>query len=326
MKLIPNLTKTGSLVPVTLLCACLSLPALAQQKIEESADTSANPTVEIEHVSGKAHIKVWEKNQVHIGGTLGKKSETYHFEKHASGVRFEVETQRHRDDWKSGYDKGDDLLIRVPRGSRLLYTAVNADVEINDIANATQVDLVNGDIKVSRLQGKTKLETVNGDIVIDDVAGELMIETVNGDIEGAHANGDTGHFITVNGDIDITTQARELRMDSVNGDMEFIAAQINELDIVTVNGTVDGEINLTENGNVSASSVGGKITLAFQPEVAARFELQGHAGGNIENNLTDAQASKAKYGPTKWLEFTTGNGSARVEMSTVHGLLEINKH
>ncbi|QPG05878.1 DUF4097 family beta strand repeat protein [Salinimonas marina] len=325
MKLISGLVRPFGTVTLTMLLSSMSLVALAQQKIDESVQTSASPNVEIEHVSGEAEIIVWDKNQVSITGTLGKNTESYEFEKLESGVRFEVDTKRYRGDWNTGHDRGDDLVIKVPAGSRVFYTAVNADVDISGITNSTEVDLVNGDITASGLSGRTKLETVNGDIEFENVAGELMIETVNGDIEGQHTGGERGRFITVNGDIEITTQARNLRLDSVNGDIDFVTEEIEQLDIVTVNGTVNGEVTLSNKGDLSASSVGGEISLTFQQEVAARFELQGHAGGDIENNLTDATPSKAKYGPSQWLEFTTGDGSARVEMSTVHGTLELNK-
>lgn len=325
MKLISGLVRPFATITLTMLLSSISVGALAQQKIEESLETSGSPNVEIEHVSGKAEIIVWEKNHVSISGTLGKNTESYEFEKLDSGVRFEVDTKRYRGDWKTDHDGGDDLVIRLPAGSRLFYTAVNADVDISGITNSTEVDLVNGDITASGLSGRTKLETVNGDIDISNVAGELMIETVNGDVEGSQTKGTRGRFITVNGDIDMTTDAAELRLDSVNGDIDFVTRDIEQLDIVTVNGTVKGDISLNPNGDLNASSVGGKIILNFQNDVAARFELQGHAGGDIRNNLTAAAPSKAKYGPSKWLEFTTGKGGARVEMSTVHGTLELNK-
>ena len=315
--------------PGTLLLSTLvavSGPAWAKQKIDETIETSATPNVEIEHIQGRAVIKTWDRKAVRITGELSDQTTDFEFAKTSTGVSFDVDTPRRHNNWRN-YDieEGDALTIFVPVSSKLDYSAVSASVTLSDITNETVVDLVNGDIEANQLSGRVTLETVNGDITMKAVRGELTAETVNGDIKGDHSEGNTARLITVNGDIDIVTNSPRLRIESVNGKMEFKTGQINGLDVVTVNGSVQGDIRLASDGNVDVSSVGGKVKLRFQPDVSARFDIQAHAGGSIENHLTDQQATNAKYGPNKWLEFTTGQGNASVEISTVHGTIILDK-
>ncbi|MBD3586376.1 DUF4097 family beta strand repeat protein [Salinimonas sp. HHU 13199] len=312
-------------VLVSVLLASAS-PVMAKQRIDQTIETSSQPNVEIEHVNGKAVIKTWDKNAVKITGDLSDKTEDFEFEKTASGVSFDVDIGRHQGDWGNYRIKdGDDLTIYVPAASKIDYSAVSASVQLFDITNDTKVDLVNGDIEANNLAGRIKLETVNGNVKLNAVKGELVAETVNGDIKGDHSEGEEARITTVNGNIDIRSDSPQLRIESVNGRMDFTTAMINELDIVTVNGKVRGDITLADNGDVDVSSVGGKVTLIFQPVVSARFDIQAHAGGDIRNSLTSDKSQKAKYGPNEWLEFSTGKGSARVEVSTVHGVIELNK-
>ncbi|WP_137165649.1 DUF4097 family beta strand repeat-containing protein [Salinimonas lutimaris] len=304
----------------------LSHLALAGQPINKELETSGSPNVEIEHVNGEAIIKTWDKSAVKVTGELSDNTEEYQFEKRGAGVFLEIESKRHHDDWKNANTaNGDKLTIYVPVNSRVIYSAVTADLQIQDVTNATSAEIINGDIKASNLQGRIKLETVNGDIRLDNVAGELTVETVNGDISGQHTGSQDARFVTVNGDIQVDSQSALLRLESVNGKIDFNADRVTELDLITVNGAVTGRINLADNGDINGTSVGGKLDLTFNQDVSARFDMQAHAGGSIVNHLTDKQASKAKYGPNKWLEFTVGNGSARVELSTVHGKIRLAK-
>lgn len=298
----------------------------AQQQYDQTLETGTEPTVTIEHVNGRAVVKTWDKDAVRIVGTLSEMTEKVEFEKRGTGVMFEVDTRRYEKDWRDfNTSEGDDLTIWVPADSKLDYSAVNADLEVQDITNSTVVDLVNGDIQARQLSGRVRLETVNGDITLHDVQGELVAESVNGDISGNHSAGDEARIITVNGDIDVTTASPQVRLESVNGSMAFRTGRLTELDIVTVNGNVKGQVELADNGDLNATSVGGTLDLQFQSEVSARFDLQAHAGGRIDNQLTDQQASKAKYGPNQWLEFSTGQASARAELSTVHGKIVLRR-
>ena len=317
--------KKCKILIVVLLTALLSQHALAQEEVDEIIDADKNSIVEIEHLGGEATIIGWDKNQVEVKGTLGKRTEEFIFERSGKTIKIEVKVKKNRkgyNNWNSSED-GDELFIMVPENSRVKYNSTNAEVTINKIFGGTDVDVINGDIEASDLANKIQLETVNGDIEAFQLEGEVRVKTVNGDAEGEQKTGDLFVAITVNGDIDFVTSATDAKVDTVNGDMELKFAMVEELVMSTVNGRIEADLSLVDGGVVKSSSVGGDITLKFNADIQAAFDIEAHAGGSIRNRLTDDKVQKAKYGPARWLEFNKGEPNSSVKASTVNGSITI---
>lgn len=299
--------------------------AVAQEQIDENVATTSSPTVTIQHVNGKANISTWNEDRVSIKGRLGENTQRFDFDANDNNVTIKIEVERDPNDDYNNYSKaqGDDLTIQVPRQSKLIYSSLNADVKVSGISNNINIEVVNGDIMLSDSRGKMKLETVNGDIEFSAISGEIKMETVNGDITGSHDDKQDVELETVNGDIAVTTLAQEVSAESVNGKIELTLAEVREVEIETVNGKVSASMQLLNIGDVAVTSVGGNIDLVLQENVSARFKINAHAGGRIVNEITDDEAQKAKYGPSRWLEFTTEGGAAEVEVSTVSGKITL---
>ncbi len=318
----PSYSALKTLVSASLLF--FTLAAEAKEKVDKRLETSATPHVEIEHVSGKAQIIGWEKNEVYVSGELGERTEEFTFKKSGNDITIQVETNHRKINWKEkDYDDGDDLTIYVPEKSAVSYTAVNAGVNIRSLTDSVQLEVVNGDIEASDIDGRVKLETVNGDVSLKSIRGQLQVETVNGNVEGEHEGQALTKVMTVNGNVKLRTTSPVVEFESVNGDAELELALIKSLSLTTVNGEIEASMVLDAKADVEASSVGGTISLTMQEDVSARFELEAHAGGDIVNKITDDKQQSAKYGPSKWLEFTVNKGTAGVEMSTVHGELVV---
>jgi len=298
---------------------------LAGEKVDSRLDTSPSPKLDIEHVNGHAEILGWDKSEVHVTGELGEYTDEFVFEKRGNVVVIHVEVKQYGDKWWKNKGDGDDLTIYVPHGSDINYTAVNADVEIADINQSVAVEVVNGDVTLHNVGKRIKVESVNGDITLKDVLGRLNVETVNGDITAVHEGQEAVSFVSVNGSIDAVTSSPVVSVETVNGAMDLALQRIDSLDVSTVNGSTDASMHLNDNGKVRASSVGGKITLNFQSNVSAQFDIETHAGGNIVNKITQDKVNKPKYGPSKWLRFINNGGSASVDVSTVHGKIEVSQ-
>ncbi|MCU7554632.1 hypothetical protein OCL06_08470 [Alteromonas sp. ASW11-19] len=314
-----------SLLSIGLLA--LSSAVVAGEKVDKTLQTSDAPFVEVEHMNGSADIIGWDKAEIRVTGELGEQTEEFIFEKNGNAVVIKVETRRRNRDWRdwASHD-GDELTIYVPHGAQVTYETINADVTLTDLTHSVRTDVVNGDIRARSLAGRVKLEAVNGDITLEDVSGDINVETVNGDISGNHTGDSDARFDSVNGDIDVITSSPDVGVETVNGDIELTMQAVSELRIETVNGRVDASLTLNNNGDVRASSVGGSLNLAFQPNVSARFNIEAHAGGNIINDLTSDKMQKAKYGPSRWLKFANQGGDASVDISTVSGRVKLTTH
>ncbi|MCW8109155.1 DUF4097 family beta strand repeat-containing protein [Alteromonas ponticola] len=303
----------------------LSCVVNAGQKVDQTMDTTETPFVKIEHMNGKAVLKGWDKSEVRVTGELGDQTEDFEFTGNKQEVTIEVEVKRHRNGWKwNDNAHGDDLTIYVPYGSKVSYTSINASVKVYEISGKTNVEVVNGNIDLYTLTGKVDVESVNGDIDLQDINALLRVATVNGDISGNHIGRQEAQFESVNGEIDVTSNSPDFTVDTVNGDMNLKLAEVKQARLNTVNGRIDASMNLLDSGDVNASSVGGRIKLTFQKNVSAQFDIEAHAGGSIDNNISSDRMIKAKYGPRRWLEFTHNGGSANVDISTVSGRVVLN--
>ncbi|MBF7074139.1 DUF4097 family beta strand repeat protein [Glaciecola sp. MH2013] len=304
-----------------------STALLAKQSVDEQMSADPKGSVEIEHVNGTAVITGWDKEQVSVKGELGDNTEDFRFERNGSSIQIIVETKK-KNSWGNwGKDDGDTLTIFVPRGSRVSYTSVNAEIAMSNILGGTDIEVVNGDIDVKDLFQKIRLESVNGDIKANNLDGDLAIETVNGDINATQLSkqpkSDELALSTVNGDISIESNSSEVSAETVNGSIELVLQEVDEVELNTVNGSVDVEMILAKDASVDVTSVGGSIDLSFQKGVGARFDIEAHAGGSIKNTISDDKQQKAKYGPRRWLEFSTQNPTASVDVSTVNGRVKL---
>lgn len=300
--------------------------AVAGQKVNEKLDVSDDVLVDIEHQNGRVEIKGWDKDQVEVTGELSDKAEEFIFEKRGSRVVIEVRMPKRSSwNWKDS-ENGDDLVIRVPMKSRVDYSSINGDVIASDLENGGSFETVNGEIDVQNASGRLSFESVNGGIETENLMGDISFESVNGGIKDRGSRGDDIRYESVNGDIYVKSSIKEIKVETVNGSIELELGFVQSLEMNTVNGQVDATLNLLDNGSVEGSSVSGRMELKFQEGVSARFDVQAHAGGRLVNRITDDEARKEKYGPRRWLEFTTGNGKGRVELSTVGGRVVLDTH
>jgi len=303
----------------------ISTHIFAGEKINKSLDVDANSLVEIIHVKGDAKIIGWDKNTVKVEGELGDNTEAFRFERDGKSVVFEVEVKQSGSKWGWSNEEGkeDALTIHVPFNSRVNYRSPNAELDIEMIYGGVNIEMINGDLQASDLKGRMSLKTVNGDIKASKLSGELSIDAVNGDIEANHISGNDLSVNTVNGDVEIDSKAQDVFAETVNGDIEITLDKVLDVKTNTVNGDIDMSMTLIDGGSVKASSVGGDIEFEFQKDIQAKFNIEAHAGGSIQNKINQAKANKAKYGPRIWLEFSSGKPTATVNISTVHGSIEL---
>lgn len=296
----------------------------AKQSVNQSLDADPTGVVRIEHVAGKAKIIGWDKSQVQVEGELGEDTEEFIFERDGNSIDIIVEVESKRN-WDSGEVDDDDLIIYVPKGSRVRYESINAELLINKVFGGAAIEVVNGSINAEDLAGKVSLESVNGNITLANIQGELEVESVNGSIDIAGSSGSEIEASAVNGDITIVSSVKELKVETVNGDIELKLQEVSELETETVNGSIDIDMRLVASAEVAASSVGGNIRLRLPSDVSAKFEIESFAGGKIRNSLTDDEPERAEYGPGRWLNMSTGNASASVEIDTVSGTVRLSK-
>lgn len=317
-------TKIGLVLGLSVL---LAWPALAQQTVNETKPTGSTPWVKITHINGEVTVQAWDRNEVRVIGKLGDNTEEFIFEANERTVTIELESKKKQNwfNWNSDYsaNNDDELEIMVPKGSEINYDSVNGSISVAGTSGGVDLEVVNGSVKVVDIEGRMRLSTVNGPIIAENVKGDLDLGSVNGSISAVHLSDDDVKVETVNGEVRLTSPAHDVVIETVNGGIKLDLSAVNRLNIETVNSRVNTDLNLLDGGKVTASSVGGGMTFAFQKDVSARFEVDGHAGGSIRNSITDDKMEKAKYGPSRSLNFTTGSGAGKVQIETVNGSIKL---
>lgn len=299
----------------------MSMTAFAGEKIDESLKTAADGFLVVDVQSGNVEIKTWDKNEIKVKGELDDDAEGFKFEVDGRKVYFKVEMPERR--W-GGFRSGDGSKLEfwLPAANKLKFEGVNVNVKANGIQGGTMINTVNGDIEAENLTDKVKLETVNGDVSAQDLKGKISIYTVNGEVKDRNSEGLLS-IETVNGEINSRTNATELALNNVNGDMRIVTDKVEDIEVSTVNGDLDIELELKPKGRFVYSSVGGDADILFLGDVSVDFDIEAHAGGDIDNYVTEDKVTKAKYGPSSRLRFKVGSGDADVEIDTVSGDIKL---
>ncbi len=307
----------------------LLLPQLAfaaGAPVNEAKNVSANEKIYIENMRGHVEIKAVKSPVFSVKGTLDEKAEGFDLVSKDGITRFVVKMPRTNYSWGDNGDKeGSQLVIEVPQGSALEFSGVNSSVSVTGVSGSSKIRTVNGAINAQQLSNEVELETVNGEIDSIGNSGRISLTTVNGEIDD---EGSSGRLIaeSVNGELNLKSSAKEIEVSVVNGEAELTLNGTERLDFSSVNGEISASIKNSKAPRINASSVSGASVLKLDADVSARFKLVASAGGDIDNKITGQKADKAKYGPRRSLEFSTGSGDGSIDMSTVSGELRVEKN
>ena len=295
-----------------------------RQAVDESRSVSANEKIYIEVMSGEIRINAVNRGDFSVSGKLDEKATGYTLDSKDGFTRFEMTMPRQVNYNRKDMQSAADLSFNVPVGSSVEFKGVNGNVTVRGIHGSSQIGTVNGDINATDLRNEVTLNTVNGEIKLNGGSGKVELSAVNGKIEDEGSTGRLSYEV-VNGKVKAKSSADEVTVSTVNGDAELELSGTKQLKLSTVNGEIETKLRGVDSPRVSGSSVSGDIELKLESNVSARFDIKASAGGDIDNKLTNDKANKAKYGPARSLQFTTGSGNGSIELTTVSGDIELDK-
>jgi len=286
-----------------LLVMTLAVPAaLADQEVKESGPAAADGIVMIENISGSIVVVGWDKAEISVEGTLTGDIKEIKFETGKKKSRIKVVYPKNQKNVKGGAD----LVINVPRASRLEVECISAPIEVSGVTGMVDASSISGDVTVTGECEGVEAESISGDVFVDGGAPEIEIGSISGKVK---ARGKTSEIDvqTINGSIDLDFDTfLNLNVESVAGD-------------AAVKGDLDGE------GSFSFDLHSGNLTLTVPAGVSADFEIETFSG-EIDNGFGQKSRKTSKYAPGRELEFTTGGGDARVRINTFSGDVVIQKN
>jgi len=285
--------------PILFLMLCLApalMPALASAAtaLDESRPLLANAHLTVQNEAGRIEVRGWDRNEVRIRGDLGDRDQSLEITGDNSSLQIRVRHQNSHDISSAR------LVIEAPAGVRLQLQAVSADVDVADINGPIDSGTVSGDLRLRSASQQLNLSTVSGDLDVDAPSTDTRIDTVSGDVR---ARGPSGR----------------LRLETVSGDVSLDGGTFERIDMKSVSGDLELKAALTPQAVVNGSTLSANIRLALPEKTSADVSMRSFSGSvrSQFGNIHEASSERDR------MQFKVGSGSARIDLSSFSGDVEI---
>lgn len=296
-----NRTTLPAAILLALFTSLGSSLAFAETPIDQTRPLDAHGHIEIDNLKGRIQVRGWDRNEVHISGSLGTGVEKLVIE--GSGDHLEVRAQypKQLGAWRGDRTGPTDLVLQVPLRASLDIESVSADIDVDGVApDDLSVDTVSGDIVVAAAPRHADITSVSGGMRATLNSSDVKVETVSGEaVLRGRLNGQV-HGETVSGKLSIDSVGPALRRLSAN----------------TVSGEVDVRTALADGGEIKAETVSGDIRLALPRSLSARVTGQSFSGSLA---APGARVKKEEYGPGSSFEQRYGSGAGEIHLETFSG-------
>ena len=285
-----------SLRACALAVVLLPWAAHAATTVDEHRPASPQGIVEINNVAGSVDVQGWDKSEVAVSGTIGKDVE-----------RVDVTSE------------GNHTSVRVilPRGHNWGMRDGSAHLVIHVPTNSSiTASLVSSDFKISAVHGALELRTVSGSID-GEGGGDLHANSVSGDIRLKGMSAKMIEVRSVSGDIELTAGNVEIEATTVSGSVRLKLGAVTRARLKTVSGEVSATLAAAADAQIEGESISGDIKLDFASAPDADYDIR-TLSGNIDNCF-GPRATEPRHGPGARLMFKSGEGSARVRITTQSG-------
>ncbi len=274
----------------------LALAAQGGARVDTTLTLDRGGLVQLGAVSGELRVTGSERRDVRLRGSM----ERGRFELVATPGRISLATRSVNNRQGTAY-----IEVEVPIGTRVLATTVSGLVELRGTQGEATVRSTSGRVQVRGARERIDVETVSGIVELQDVQGRIGVEGVSADVEVWEARGD-------------------LTAETVSGEIRIRRSALSGLRAEAVSGSIGYEGNLAASGSYRMNTHSGSIMLTLPAGVGASLELETFSGRiNSDFPLTMQPGQAAGRGQR--MEFTVGNGGARVEAGAFSGNITIRR-
>lgn len=306
--------KLSRLVVAAVVATAMPITARAQdnQGVQIRGVTQIDTTVRLDRggavdlslISGKIRVTGWDRPDVKISATI--ESGRLRFSSNSSRVSLSVDDsddegrrgRRHNNTGDARYE------VSVPRGSRLILEAVS------------------GDITAKGSQGEIEASSVSGDVDVTDGARAVSAEAVSGNVHAAQVNGSL-RAESVSGDLRIENVTGDLEASSVSGNIRMVGIQSKDVRTETVSGDIIYNGTIEPSGRYGFESHSGTLRLNIPRGAGAQFSVETFSG-DLQTDFPVTISGRTAIRREGRVEFTIGDGRAKVTAQTFSGSIMIN--
>lgn len=272
-------------------------------RVDTTVRLDRGGAVDLSLVSGRIRVTGWDRPDVKVTASI--ESGRLRFDANSSRVSLSVEdTDNEGRRGRRHNNVGDaQYQVSVPRGSRLILEAVSGDVMAKGSQGEIEATSVSGDVDVSDGVRSVSAEAVSGSVHASQVNGNLRTETVSGDLRAENVSGN-------------------IEASSVSGNIHLVGIQSKDVRTETVSGDITYSGSIEPSGRYSFEAHSGTIRLNIPRDAGARFSVETFSGDvTTDVPVTIPPGSKRREGR---MDFTIGDGRARVTANTFSGSIVIN--
>src|SRR5215210_1333808 len=302
-----NEIKPALLVTVALVMG-LPLRANAQNYLERAQiDTTVRlergGSVDLSLISGRIRVTGWDRQDVKISASIDRG--TLRFNATPSRVSLTVDhdnegrNRRHNDVGDARYE------VSVPRGTRLILEGVS------------------GDVTASGSQGEIEASSVSGDVDVSDGVRDVTAESVSGSVHASQINGDLTAQ-SVSGDVRVETVSGAVEGSTVSGNIRLVGVQSKDVRSETVSGNIVYSGSIDSGGRYDFESHSGTVRLNIPRGAGATFNVETFSGEISADFPVTVPPSGGRGRRNGRMEFTIGDGKARITAQTFSGSIVIN--
>jgi DUF4097 and DUF4098 domain-containing protein YvlB len=276
----------------TLLTSVLISAAVTQQTDTVFA-VQPGARLDVDAFRGEVVVRTWSQNEMRIVA--------YHASRTRVGITQSSSVVRLRPQAYRGVANV-DLEITVPAGT---------DIDVNGT-------FMNADL--SGELGEVRVETVQGDLAAAGATGFAYLYSVQGDVRLENATGDlTVH--SVHGSLTVSQAAGSVTADATHGGITLSDIESSRVEATTVSGTVRFDGTIEDGGRYRLSTHSGNVILAVPENINAAISVATFSGSfdaGFPVTLTETRQGRQ-------FSFTIGNGSARIDLESFSGDIDLRR-
>jgi len=222
--------------------------------VDERRPLRPDARVAVSNVAGLIEVETWDKNELHLTGTLSEEVEKLEITGNESRLKIEVKLPERTKNVEDTI-----LHLKVPAGISLEAEGVSADIRVKGVRGEVEAETVSGDVKLEVGSKRVEASSVSGDVTVTAPSEEIRVESVSGDVTVRGAKGEI-HGESVSGDIEV--QAREVKV--FNGE--------------TVSGDFELDLELAREAKVSAETLSGEVRITLPKLPEGEIDLETYSG------------------------------------------------
>lgn len=275
------------------------VPAVAQQKVDIRRATTSDVSVRLGGAFASLKVIAWPVDSIALTGAVGAghrlEGGALHPTGVTSGMKFFIESAA------DASTAGNRLELRVPRNARVWVKTGSADIDVAGVGGGLDLNIIGGSIRVNGKPRELLVESMDGAVTFSGFADYARLKTATGNIT-LDGGGEDLSLMTVSGVIQAANGERPLhraRFESVTGPITYVGMPSPRADI-----------------RIDTHS--GGIELRFPKPANLELDVE-TITGMIENAWSDRRPIAGREGRGMELAFSSGMGSARVQVKSFKG-------